>query len=189
MNAPRCQQQYQLDHKQPRLHHFNQPEQMMRPLTTSFCMDISFASRSRISQIWPNLPHSSSVVQPRAITAAALGLVLHGLPQLVDALPWRDVDFVVLTRSVDCAAVRARHLAAYQRHRAPVLGHSAGYVDLCVCGRVCLREWIWKMGRVVCDEMSGKRGQETYLAEHPGGRRCLSSVRRLLGNCRVDILD
>jgi hypothetical protein len=156
MNAPRCQQQYQLDHTKPRLRHLSQPEQMMRPLTTSFCMDISFASRSRVSQIWPNLPHSCSVIQPRAIATAALGLVLQGLPQLVDALPWRNVDFVVLTRSVDCAAVRAGHLAAYQRHRAPVLGHSAGYVDLCVCGRVCLGEWTWKMGRVVGDGRWGE---------------------------------
>lgn len=156
MNAPRSQQQYQLDSPQPPFRHLSQPEQTMRATLLTYILlhGISpFASRNPtiISQIWPNLPHSCSVIQPRAIAAAALRLVLHGLLQLVDALPWRNVDFVVLTRCVDCAAVRARHLAAYQRHCAPVLCHPPGYVDLFVCGRVlfrpvqCSGDGRWKM--------------------------------------------
>lgn len=76
-------------------------------------------------------------VEPRAIAPTALHLVQHGPLQLVDAVLRRDVDLVVLARRVDPGAVGARHLAADQRHRAPVLGHRAAdvYFGVCFGGR------------------------------------------------------
>lgn len=106
-------------------------------------------------------------IEKRAIATTTLHLVVQRGPQLVDALVRRHVDFMVLARGVDLAAVGTRHLGAYQRHCASVLRYTRGYVDLGVYGRFecrqCVRANRFSEGDVL--KVCGPR--VTYLLARP----------------------